>query len=131
MEQCCICYENNKFLKISCNHKVCKNCCNKMHNTKCPICRKDFKNDISKKLKELISQNKLSTYTYYYNPEQNNLNENFGLFLLLLFGLDYYLNLPKWIIYIFVFCYLRKINLKTLINSFKYMFILSKKRLNI
>lgn len=64
-QDCCICYkDSNEFiLKTSCNHFICMTCLYKLTKYECPMCRKEFPDDI----KNLL-------------PNNNNLNNsNYGI----------------------------------------------------
>lgn len=60
--ECCVCFEPTE-IKTSCNHKVCRACCEKIVKYdifKCPMCRNEMKLD---NYKEVINIEKYSNWT--------------------------------------------------------------------
>jgi hypothetical protein len=54
MEECGICYEEkNEYFKLSCSHKLCTDCYDRISNT-CPFCRHPIKAKIEEEINEFI-----------------------------------------------------------------------------
>lgn len=50
IEECCVCFENKKMVKLLCDHKFCLDCikqeCNNLRTNRCPLCRNVLYMDI-------------------------------------------------------------------------------------
>jgi hypothetical protein len=75
MEDCLICYSNQKKWKIlPCQHKLCFTCYLHLDTSRCPFCRKDF----SYNQKELEYKNKLNIdYSNWQPPRQLIIPDSF------------------------------------------------------
>lgn len=53
-DECCICFEDKKMIKLLCNHKFCLDCiikhCDNSGMSKCPLCRNILYNRVQKKI---------------------------------------------------------------------------------
>ena len=74
--ECPVCLEHKKKKQIKileCNHKVCKECYNKMLNHKihtCPMCRYNFKSDINNIYYKIRKRRRNLTYEEYVERRQ-------------------------------------------------------------
>ena len=41
-DKCCVCYDNTNLIKTQCNHYICVKCFYKLKEKFCPLCRKQY-----------------------------------------------------------------------------------------
>ena len=52
--KCCVCYTRNYTTKTSCKHTICIQCLMNLKKSVCPMCRKDFFNELPPNLQSYL-----------------------------------------------------------------------------